>query len=189
WILTLNTEARKASLPPVGKIATAGHIKGNLYLTASYTDKGGAGGIQPLTAKKTVTLRNNALLVGNLKNIQGMNNIDTVGGRFLLFPGNEGSFSLGKIDLVGISGLELSGVNVNYNGSGFNVEIRQDSKDGALLGKAVLSAKPGSKNFTLSIPMQGAVADNEKHDLFVVSKNNGSQAGSLRLSGVKVMGK
>src|SRR5207253_4216059 len=81
---------------------------GMLYLTASYTNKGGPN-VKPLTGKKTLTLRNSKIAFNLVTKMKDYTTADVNGNTYLIPPKGEGWFAIDSVDMSGISSAELIG--------------------------------------------------------------------------------
>ncbi|MEJ7739815.1 MAG: ThuA domain-containing protein [Chitinophagaceae bacterium] len=186
WILSLSNEGeKKSSLPAAGAVKPGAGNKGFLYLTASYTDKGGAGGGKPLTAKKTLVFRNSLFSMKEVKNARGFTSFDSAGTSYLVTPKGEGSFVLDSIDLSGISEVALSVLSNKPIQYGYTFELRLDGLTGRKLGEAVLEPSAGKKVVLLKIPME-AVNDAKFHNLYLVSRvKDAKEPNTVRLQSLR----
>ncbi|MEO6329429.1 MAG: ThuA domain-containing protein [Ginsengibacter sp.] len=175
WVMSLNSGIeKKKSLPPSGSINSSRPgkpltEKSLLYLTAAYTNKGGAG-IKPLTGRKTVVLKNSKIAFRGVNNLKGFTKARTTG--FLTTPKAEGWFSVDSIDLSGVSGAALS---FNYKNAilyGYDFEIRLDKPDGKVLGVASIPPLPAREPVIVqSLKFKwDAITDNKIHNLYLISK-------------------
>ncbi|MEO6456594.1 MAG: PKD domain-containing protein, partial [Ginsengibacter sp.] len=176
WVLSLNSaNEKKRSLPPSGSLnSTLGKPlidRGVLYLTATYTNKAGAG-IKPLTGRKTITLKNSKIVFNRVNQLKGFTKDLIKGTAFLIAPKSEGWFSIDTIDISGVTAAELS---IGYQKDveyGYDFEIRLDKADGKILGVASLlpSVAKGDANFKSVKFKWDAVTDNKMHNLYIISK-------------------
>ncbi|MDF2192104.1 ThuA domain-containing protein [Paraflavitalea sp. CAU 1676] len=181
WIqsLTAAQEAKK-SLPATGSLQpTLGKPakdNGVLYISASYTDKGG-NNIKPLTANEVVTLRSSKVPFRRVKKMEKYTSTNVNGSTVLVTPKAEGWFAIDNIDLTSVSGATL---NVGYQQPakfGYTFEVRLDAPDGKKLGTFTLpgsgevAAKPDAPySFKDLSTVLEAVTDGKKHSLYIVSK-------------------
>ena len=197
WILSLsgNAEVGK-SLPVSGTLdPTMGKPakdNGNLYLTASYTDKGG-NGVKPLTGRKSIVLASPNVLFNHVKNTKEYGVYNMNGTNLMIPPKGEGWFSLDSLDLTGVKSATLV---IGYQGGveyGYHFEVRLDAADGKKVAEGNLGPQPKSKNpinmtavpFKLDLPNDG-----KPHSLFIVSKGNSDkEAANLGLFSLKLSDK
>lgn len=111
WVLSLgNIPEKKKSLPASGSInATlnkSAKDNGLLYLTASFTNKGGSG-IKSLTGKKTIVLRNTKITFDRVHRMKGYNKSSFNNDTCLIPPKDEGWFVVDTVDMSGIFAAEL----------------------------------------------------------------------------------
>lgn len=171
WIMSLsNTAVSEPSLPISGKITPvkpAGGEKTTFALHASYTDQG-APGVKPLTATNTFYLRSNIIDAEEIKERSSFTVIDSSGSKYLIFPANKGWLKLNRIDLTGISSLELTGFSKGETGK-YTIEIHLDSENGSLLGKSALgSTEMLNEKISTSIAIQ-PVTDNVFHTIYIIA--------------------
>ena len=197
WILSLaGTGEPKKSLPPSGTIdPTQGKPAkddGALYLTASYTDKGG-NGIKPLTGRKSVVLMSPAVNFNIVKNMKDYSVFNFNGANLMIPPKGEGWFSLDSLDLNGVKGAELV---IGYQGSidfGYHFEIHLDAPGGKKVAEANLGPQAKSKNPVNMARLKmrfDPFSDDRIHSLYVTSKaNNEKEAGSVGIFTLKLIDK
>jgi cytochrome c551/c552 len=176
WVLSLsNSQDKKKSLPASGSLdATLNKpVKDNgvLYLTASYTNKGGAN-IKPLTGKKTLVLRNSKITFSQVSKMKDYTTAEIDGNTYLVPPKGEGWFTIDSIDLSGIKAAELMAGSTQPVKYGYDFELRLDAPDGKIIGTSSVVSTPSknSANSTLAKFNLEPVTDNKIHNLYIVSK-------------------
>ena len=187
YVLSLSGLAdNKKSLPAAGSINATTADKGFLYLTATYTDNGGSGGLKPLTAKKTLVLRNSKMSMKEVRKMENFSNLDSAAVRYLVAPKGIGNFLIDSIDLTGITALELSFISPVPLSNGYILEVRSNDPNGAMLGQADLTpAMTIKKTGTITIPLTGS-ADAYLHNIyFVVKAKDPMETGKLLLQGLQ----
>ncbi len=162
WIMTLgNKETAVASLPAAGKIVPPANVdkkKSVMTLKASYTDAG-AKGLKPLTTTNLINLRSSIIDADDIKEFKGFEKKDIYGGEKLVLTRDNGWLALKNIDLTGIASFGFSFANLAPGTEG-EIEIRLDSKDGAVVGKST---------FTKAVPVN-LLTDGKLHSLYFVFK-------------------
>ncbi len=192
WVLSLANNQNKKSLPPTGTVqATLGKPatpNGTLYLTADYTDKGGAS-IKPLTGTGYAALHSPVVSLEGITHVKEASPMSYNGMALLILSSSEGWFALDSIDL---SGIKKATLGVGWQGvlSGSNsLELRLDSPDGKVIGQSVIQANStGDKTpvtqKTVSITL-APVSDGKMHTLYVVKKSSGDKTmQSVAVTGV-----
>jgi cytochrome c551/c552 len=190
WVMTLAGGANaQKSLPASGSINPTLDKKpmdnGVLILSASYTDKGGAG-VKPLMGSAAVVLKSNQVSNANAHNLKDYTTMTFSGLVLLMVPKTEGWYSLDSLDLTGIAGADIA---LSWDKSpqyGYTFEVRLDSPTGQKIGEATLPAgikgqkgQGGYETGLLKIKLQ-PVNDNKMHNLYFVSKPlNSTEEGSL----------
>jgi len=181
WIQSLASQAQPVkSLPQSGSVDPTlkqpVKDRGILYLSATYTDKGG-NNIKPLTGNYTITLRNNKMTFTRVRNMNGFTKANARGFAVMAVPKNSGWFSIDDIDLTNITGADFSIAWQKPSSVGYTFEIRLDSQDGTKLGEfslpaggATASEKTPVIETKLSSKLE-AVNDGKLHKLFIVSKS------------------
>lgn len=186
WILSLADPAsNKQSLPEKGAIPVKA-TKANeaLYISASYTDKGGAG-IKPLSGNDAYVLLSSKLTFGGITEMEGYSTANVGGVRFMIVPaGRQGWFSIDSVDLEGVNGAELLArwqEDKDAPKDGYTFELRLGTPDGQKLGEAVLNGisvkdKQQIVKFNFDV-----ITTKGKQRLFIVStpknQNDGSRVG------------
>ncbi|MBC7826580.1 MAG: ThuA domain-containing protein [Chitinophagaceae bacterium] len=178
WIQSLTGSGQtQKSLPATGSLAATLNKpiqdNGVLYISASYTDKGG-NNIKPLTGNTRITLRNNKLNPARIRTLKNVKNENFEGKRHLLIPKGNGWFAIDSIDLSGINGVDLMVTSQAPLQFGYTFEVRLDAPDGNKIGELVLpvsnaTAGRQEKLFTINWP---ALGDGKFHNLYFVSKLN-----------------
>lgn len=177
WVQSLGDGETKKSLPASGALPPTldkpAKDRGVLYISATYTDKGG-NNIKPLSASYTYALRNSNMYFFGVKQMNGYTATDYNGVRYMMAPQAQGWFGIDSIDVTGINGAILHCAWQNAPESGYNFELHLDTPDGILLGSGKL---PGSiktsKNQigTAQVIMKfSPVTDGKKHNVIIVSK-------------------
>jgi cytochrome c len=187
WILSLAKNDNKKSLPATGTLSPTlnkpAKDNGQLYLSATYTDKGG-NNIKPMTGNTTVVLRSSKLSFAGVTNFKGFTTIDFNGMHFMITPTTDGWFSVDNIDLSGITNAVLAAGWQKAPEFGFTFELRLDSPDGKKIGEGVLPGGLVTKG-----PMGGTaipfklepVTDGKLHQLYVISKPKEKESGQVGL--------
>ncbi len=176
WILSLGSQEKRKSLPPVGTVPPTANKpakdNGLLVITATYTDKGG-NNIKPMTGTNTVALRNNKMAFYGANNLKGYTFVDFNGMRFMITPAAQGWFSMDNLDLSGINSAVMAAGWQQPPAIGYEFELRLDAPDGKLLGSAKLGPQPASKaamgGAALSFKID-PVTDGKLHNVYIVSK-------------------
>ena len=196
WIQSLVTEGGmvKKSLPVSGSVKPTLDKtpvdNGILIISATYTDKGGAG-IKPLAGDASVALRNSKMNFTGAKHLVEYS-IGAYGGMsYVMVPKVKGSFSLDNIDLTGITAADIA---VGWDKAplfGYDFELRLDSPDGKKVGQAVLSAgkqdkpKGGFGSSVLPFKIE-PVTDGKLHILYIVSvPKNAGESNTLVLQTIQ----
>ena len=159
------------SLPPTLKKPVQDN--GVLYISASYTDKGG-NNIKPLTGNTRITLRHSKINPRQVRNFKNYKNENFEGKRHLVAPKGNGSFSIDTVDLSGIDALDLMTTRQAALEFGYTFEIHLDAPDGIKLGELVLpagTAGAGKEEKLLKVKIQ-PVSDGKFHNLVIVSRPN-----------------
>ena len=180
FILSLaNAETTKASLPAAGKITPAvdeQRKRNNVFrLMATYTDAGGPG-ISPLAGSGSIYLRNNIMDVSDFLEVNGLAKKDSSGTAYLVM-GGQGWLKADKLDLTGISRIDLTGLSGKGAGN-YEVEVRAGKPTGTVLGQGTLSFTGNRQRGTGSIPLSGA-SGNQLQDIYIVVRPQGNTSRAL----------
>jgi cytochrome c len=197
WVLSLADAGQKQkSLPTKGTIQPTLDKKptenGVLVLSASYTDKGGAG-IKPLMGNAVVTLRSSNLSLAAARNLKGYSTMSYGGRLLMMVPKDEASFSLDSLDLTGISGLDLVMGGDKSPRYGYQFELHLDGPNGQKVGEGSLPAgskfvmMPNGFGSTIIKVNMNPVTDGKLHNLYLVSKAlNAEEQGTLILTMIQL---
>ena len=196
WIQSLGETGDKKSLPASGSLSPVMRMpekdNGLLYLTATYTDKGG-NNIKPMTGTSSIVLRNSKMAFFNTTNLVGYTSVDFGGMRFMIVPKTAGSFSLENIDLTGVTAAVLSAGWQKAPDFGFSFELRLDSPDGKKLGEGTTTDGIASKGPMGGIAIQmklEPVTDGKLHTLYIVSKPlNEKESSQIGLRSIQFIAK
>ena len=144
---------------------------GVLYISASYTDKGG-NNIKPLTGNTQVRLRNSKINPQRIRNFKGYKNENFEGKRHLVAPRSTGTFSIDSNDLTGIQAADLQITSQNGPEFGYTLEVYLDQPGGRKLGAVEIApgkTGTGKQEKLYKMNLQ-PVADDKFHTLVFVSK-------------------
>ncbi len=182
WIQSLdNKQVTKKTLAPTGKVTPVTpdpKLSRNVFIIqATYTDNAGAG-LKPLTNSAAVYLRNNTIVVAEVGETNGFNRKDTAGTRYLSYPQNDGWIKIPKVDLTGISRIELVSVGLN-NLEAFNIEIRANKPEGNKIAGASFKNVKGNA----VVPLQKT--NGTEQDIYIVFKTPKASAKKPLLSAVR----
>lgn len=198
WVLSLaNTGKGIKTLPASGSLKpTLDKVvsdNGVFVLSASYTDKGGAG-IKPLTGNNSIVLKNSKMNFKASGELKGYTSIDLNGNRYMLVPKSAGSFSMDSLDLTGVTSVALYMAWRDPPKSGYTFEVHLDAPDGKKLGETVFQP---NKVVAVAAPKVGQpmnisrmniepVNDGKMHKLYIVSKaSDPTDAGQIALQAMQ----
>lgn len=147
---------KKKSLAAQGTITPRAKAPNtSLVLTASYTDNGGENNTKPLTGMDRLTLTSNTVLFSGPIASEGFSTINYGGMDLLMVTANKGWFALENIDLTGVKTARITAGWQDLPKVGLDVELRQDSVNGKLIGKTSMPApKKGQENAIITIPVK-----------------------------------
>ncbi|MBX3240667.1 MAG: ThuA domain-containing protein [Chitinophagaceae bacterium] len=172
WTLSLANEGVKKSLPAKGSIPVKA-VKDNeaLYISATYTDKGGAD-IKSLNAGTGAVLKSSKIGLGGVKNLEGYQSVNLSGRRVLVIPTDKkGWFGVDSLDLHSVNGVELA---VGWQGAkpapraGHRFEVRLGSAGGTKLGEAVLQPAAGKNSTVVRIRFE-TITGGKPENIYIVS--------------------
>jgi cytochrome c len=176
YVLSLSTQKGTANLPPTGKVLLKEHMddgeeRGRYFITASYTDKGGA--ITPLSNKDVLVLRPSKVQaedvdeVGNIqKQQQGVN-----------INGNNSYLVLRDIDLKDIQGVTYRYASANR---GATISLRIDSLKGQEISAVNYEPTGARDKFAeLSAPLNNPGGKHHLYFVFVKTDTPNTRLGSL----------
>ena len=196
WIQSLGETGDKKTLPASGSLAPAMRMpekdNGLLYLTATYTDKGG-NNIKPMTGTSSIVLRNSKMAFFNTTNLVGYTSVDFSGMRFMIVPKTAGSFSVENIDLTGVTAAVLAAGWQKAPDFGFGFELRLDSPDGKKLGEGTtidgIASKGRMGGIEIHMKLE-PVTDGKLHNLYIVSKPlNEKESSQIGLRSIQFVAK
>lgn len=144
WILSLTDESDAgSSLPATGQITPAAldgasDQTNRFVLSARYTNETEPG-ITPLTGYASKVLRGNVLEASDARELDGFQIMEFGGQNLLLSADGRGSFSLGEIDLIGISSIRIQAGSMEPIANRYVYELRLNSPDGPVAGRGELT--------------------------------------------------
>ena len=197
WILTLaNPATIKKSLPEKGSIpVTAAKENEALFISATYTDKGGAS-IKPLLGEAAFALRSSKLTFGAVTRMEGYSAVSLNGMRYMVVPADkQGWFSIDSVDLGGVSGAELVARWQGDDGApkaGYIFELRLGAPDGQKLAEAVLdgTAVKDKQNSALLKFNFDVISGDKKQNLYIISSpKDKNESGTIGLGMLELMAK
>jgi cytochrome c len=164
YILTLDDKKGTASLPLEGSVKPGTEEDGAYILTASYFDKG-ASQLPSIAAESSMLLRSPMLKADQATDLHTL--------RLLVYQGRPGFENIKRNSYAAFKDVDLTGVkkatlmSFMMDGmDGGNFELRLDTPDGKLLGKALVS-KAGMG--TADVKIEGIEG---KHTLYTVFTNS-----------------
>jgi cytochrome c len=181
YILSLSEEkATAGALPVKGSylmtLPQGDKGEGRYVVRAAYKDKGSKG-IPPITAEKTLILRNAKMPAGMADKMEGIMKYGTV----VIASVNGGSIGFSGIDLTGIEQVTFSAAapKAQLNGAGGIIEVRLDAPTGKLIGTTAPIAQTDSMRLASTPPPEVArlLATSGVHDVYLVFKNDKAPAG------------
>lgn len=186
WILSLSESGKLKTLPPAGKVtATPKDAEGGKYMqiSASYTDKGGAG-ITPLTGTNYITLRSPVLSVDERDEADKMTFAEFGGSKFAIANADNAWFAFDSLNLRHVKQIEISYGMQNPLKAGYIVEFLTDSPEGTKIAEVKIPAGGTRGNnkliTTLSAPVDGL------HKLVIkVRKADASETEMMALSSLR----
>ncbi|MEX6686576.1 ThuA domain-containing protein [Danxiaibacter flavus] len=199
WILSLEANKNVKSLPASGSVSPTMNQplkdRGILYISATYTDKGGAN-IKPLSGSATTELRNSKMTFGRIQKMQDFSKNFFNGTAYMLVPKTTGWFAVEDIDLTGIKQAALTLGWLTQPVGAFTFELHLDAPDGKKLGELTFNGAAGKdeskkpKSQVVSAKVE-PVTDGKKHTVYVVSKAKDASGGNnmLALSSLELMNK
>lgn len=188
WILSLGDQGGKKSLPPTGSVPvkeTKEHEA--LFISATYTDKGGASA-KPLLGSSGAILQSSKITFEDVKTMDQFTAMTYGGSRIMLVPAEQGWFRIDSVDLQGVNGAELAVGSMGPRTSAYVFELRLGTPDGKKLAETTLGTAPGEPNKQQRSILKFAfdkITDTNRQNLYVVSrpadKNERSTLGATML--------
>ena len=194
WVLSLANTSKQKSLPVAGAVPPTLNKpaipNGVLYLTATYTDKGGQN-IKPLSGSGFAALRSSNIDLGTVKHVNDASGMNYNGMHMMIPNGNDSWFAIDSVDLSGIAKATMSyGWQDAPTGSNA-FEFHLDAPNGKLLGLFTVEA---NKDIKAPIAMKSStititpVADGKMHTVYVVKKSSGGKPGeTIAITGLSFL--
>lgn len=174
WILSLgNQNAGKKSLPPSGTVPvkeTKEHEA--LFISATYTDKGGASA-KPLLGSSGAVLQSSKITFEDVKNMDQFTKMSYGGAEVMLLPAAQGWFRIDSIDLQGVNGAELAIGSMGARKGAYIFELHLNAPDGKKLAEATLPPAAGEENKPQRALLKFAfdkITDTNKQNLYIVTR-------------------
>lgn len=186
-----NKNVVKVSLPATGTIVPPANVKPGttLVLSASYTDKGG-NNIKALTGYSNAALSGATISFTGKEKVKGFTSANYNGANLMIAPAEPGWFEIAGVDLTGVASVNLTAGWLAAPQIGFDFEVRLDSENGKLLGKASLMppADKKAKGTLVSIKLD-TVSDGALHNVVIVSKRKAGEKGMVAFMALQFAGK
>ena len=180
WVLSLANDKHQKSLPAMGSLPPTLNkpaiANGVLYLTASYTDKGGQT-IKPLTGNAMGALRSSNVNLGDVKRTKDAQTVTYQNAPVMYISSTDGWFAMDSIDLTGITKaiLTLGWQDALTGENTFSLHL--DAPDGKLLGEYKVEGNKPADRSPLTTRMAGIalspVTDGRLHNIYVVKRSSG----------------
>jgi cytochrome c len=187
YILSVNEKQTIKSRPVRGSYAIDSAIKttdkGNLIFRAAYRDKGTRTATAQLS-EEVIVLRNPLVSVANVDGAEG---VEFAPGRTRAMAIGNGSYlSMNKVDLTGISDVELGASPFGGMGPALGglIEIHLDSPTGTLIGKTpdITPPQAGAPRRAAARVKADISSVNGIHDLYFVFVNDKAKNADVLLS-------
>ncbi len=188
WILSLSQSGKLATLPPAGKVtAETKDVEGGKYMqiSASYTDKGGAG-ITPLTGTNYITLRSPVLSVAERDEADKMTFADFGGNKYAIANADNAWFAFDSLNMKYVKQIEIAYSLRDPLKAGYVVEFLTGGPDGSKVGEVKVPAggKRGINKLTTTLT---ASLDGIQKLVVKVRKEDPSETGILALSSLRLI--
>ncbi len=192
WVLSLSTPPTAKSLASEGKlVASANDAAGGktMQISASYTDKGGAGA-KPLTGADLITLRNPLVPMSDNNGTEKISVVEFNDKDYaVLGSGDAGWMLFDDLNLKYVTGVELAYGIQEPLLKGYLIEVHADTPDGELLGQGKIPA--GGKAVQMNkvaFPLKSAGERNRKIYL-VVKKADPAETKMMGMGSIQFMAK
>ncbi|HXR83267.1 MAG TPA: ThuA domain-containing protein [Hanamia sp.] len=184
WVLSLASTKKEKSLPTSGTIIPSNYKlndKGDLYIQASYTDKGG-NGIKSLTGKTDAILNNPLVPAEKSEIIKGFSVQNFNDNNIYLSTDDNPVTILKNISLQDVTSVEIMYGLTDTLLHGWKLELHEDSQTGKLLGETTLGLKVATKKPATSVIQLSGIDNAKPHDLyFVFHKIDAADKGGLAI--------
>ncbi|WP_336514737.1 ThuA domain-containing protein [Pollutibacter soli] len=159
WILSMSSTGVQKSLPAEGSIvASSKDAEGNKFMqiTATYTDKGGAG-ISPLTGAAVVLLKSPVLSMGDNKGLEKTTLVDYGGMKLAMLSGSGEWLMFDSVNLVPVKQIELGYGMQDPLKKGYVVELVADDINGPVVatGNIPAGGKAGFNSTMMKVTNAG----------------------------------
>ncbi len=176
YILSLTDQKNQQSLPASGSLSPTLQKpvspNGILYLTASYTDKGGQN-IKPLTGTAYAFLRNNTFSAADITQVNNANKGKYGDLSYVMLSKDSSWLAIGNVDLTGVKNLVI---NLGWQDSltGNNAfECYLDAPQGKKIGEYKIAGGKLNTVKTAAIPIL-PIDDGKLHTIYLVKKASGN---------------
>lgn len=192
WVLSLSSTSKEQSLPAKGTIIPSKYKlndKGDLYIEASYTDKGGSG-IKSLTGKTDTVLINPLVPADKAEILKGFSVQNFNNNNIYLSTDDNPVVVLKKISLQDVSSIQIMYGLIDTVIHGWKLELHEDSPTGKLLGESILGVKVPTKKPATSVTRISGIENANPHDLyFVLHKVDAADKGGLAIISYRFLAK
>jgi len=186
WVMSLHATAMAKSLVPEGVIVpTEKDVSGgkDMQISATYTDKGGAG-IKSLTGGNIAVIKSPILLAQNTTKLDGAETADYGGQKFISVNSNNATVEFGNADIKGISSMEVMYASQSPLVEGYIIEAFEGTKEGKKIGEVKISGnKPMAPSKGL-MKLNGVTGG--KPVVFKIKKVNPSEGTAVYITGFRL---
>jgi len=186
WVMSLHATAMAKSLAPEGVIVpTEKDVSGgkDMQISATYTDKGGAG-IKSLTGGNIAVIKSPILLAQNTTKLDGAETADYGGQKFISVNSNNATVEFGNADIKGISSMEVMYASQSPLVEGYIIEAFEGITDGKKIGEVKISGnKPMAPSKGL-MKLNGVAGG--KPVVFKIKKVNPSEGTAVYITGFRL---
>jgi len=186
WVMSLHATAMAKSLAPEGVIVpTEKDVSGgkDMQISATYTDKGGAG-IKSLTGGNIAVIKSPILLAQNTTKLDGAETADYGGQKFISVNSNNATVEFGNADIKGISSMEVMYASQSPLVEGYIIEAFEGITDGKKIGEVKISGnKPMAPSKGL-MKLNGVTGG--KPVVFKIKKVNPSEGTAVYITGFRL---
>ena len=187
WILGLNKK-EEPSLPAKGSITpTAKDMgKGNtMVITATYTDKGGAG-LRPQSGYGVLTLKSPMLKVDAASSTKAMTVAEFGGQKLAIIEGASGTMNFDNVNLKNVAAFELGYAMQAVPDHGYIISWYVNDVKGVKLGEVKIGRDVDPKSTSVKVPVQN-MPDQPFNLVMKMERVDKAESQFVAVTGIKLL--
>jgi cytochrome c len=187
WILGLNKK-EEPSLPARGSITPTAKDMGKsntMVITATYTDKGGAG-VRPQSGYGVLTLKSPVLMVGAASSTKAMTVAEFGGQKLAIIEGASGTMNFDNVNLKNVTAFELGYAMQAVPDHGYIISWYVNDVKGTKLGEVKIGREVDPKSTSVKVPVQN-MPDQPFNLVMKMERVDKAESQFVAVTGIKLL--